>query len=655
MKLLRRIFVGRALSLSDSHLFRKVSLIALLAWVGLGADGLSSSCYGPEAVFRALGAHSALAPLVGTATVITIAVICASYSQIIEVFPSGGGGYLVASRLLSPGFGVVSGCALLVDYILTIALSIASGADALFSLAPLALHEWKLAAGMIVTACLTLINLRGVKESVLFWTPVFFLFLVTHAFAIMLGIGTHFGDLPKAVGSTLGDVTVAYHELGGAGLLLLLAYAYSVGAGTYTGIEAVSNGLPVLREPKVETGKRTMLYMAVSLSLTVGGLLFAYMLYGVTAQEGKTLNAVLFERLTGAWPHGNARIFIAVSMVSAALLLFIAAQAGFLDGPRVLANMALDRWLPSRFAALSDRFVTQNGILVLGIAAMIVLYAARGSVALLVVLYSINVFITFTLSQIGMVKHWWIQRSKCVGWRRKLSVNAVGFCLTGSILLMLVCIKFTEGGWVTLLVTGSFVALAFLVRRHYKDTIRKLAKLEELVRLFETGALFLPLPGDDRRGRPARNGKTAVVFVNGFNGLGVHTIVHILKMFPGIFTNFIFLQIGVIDAGNFKGSDEIEKLRTHISLEANRYVAHMKQIGFQSSAFTEIGAEVVEPAGNLAAQVVALFPDAVFFGGQLVFAKESWLTGLFHNYVVFALQKQAFNRGMPFLILPIRV
>src|SRR5438094_1377064 len=179
MTWLKSIFIGRARNLSDERLFHKISLVALLAWVGLGADGLSSSCYGPEETFKALGAHAALAPFVALACMATIAIICASYSQIIELFPTGGGGYLVASKLLSPTLGVVSGCALLVDYVLTIAISIASGADALFSLLPPVWLPWKLPFALAGTALL----------------------------------------------------------------------------------EAVSNGLPILREPRAVTGKLTMLYM----------------------------------------------------------------------------------------------------------------------------------------------------------------------------------------------------------------------------------------------------------------------------------------------------------------------------------------------------------------------------------------------------------
>ena len=162
-------------------------------------------------------------------------------------------------------------------------------------------------------------------------------------------------------------------------------------------------------------------------------------------------------------------------MLSATALLFIAAQAGFLDGPRVLANMALDRWFPTRFATLSDRLVTQNGILLMGGAALLVMLATRGSVGLLVVLYSINVFITFSLSQLGMVRHWWKNRATAPQWKRKLAINGIGLCLTSFILISLCVVKFHEGGWVTLVVTGAVVALAFFVKRHYSARPRAIS------------------------------------------------------------------------------------------------------------------------------------------------------------------------------------
>ena len=649
--LAKNVMIGRARNLSDTSLFRKISLIALFAWVGLGADGLSSSCYGPEAAFLALQNHTFLSLFVAAGTMLTIFVICASYSQIIEQFPSGGGGYLVASKLLSPTVGVVSGCALIGDYVLTIAISVASGVDALFSMLPMPWQAWKMAFAGCVVIFLTLLNLRGVKESVLLWVPIFFVFVFTYLFAIIYGVASHAGEMPGIAHGVTADVRADCAEIGVWGLLVMVLRAYSLGAGTYTGIEAVSNGLSALREPRVQTGKRTMVYMAVSLAFVVGGLLLAYLLYHVTPETGKTLNAVLFERMTSAWPPLAAKIFVIAALASSAALLFIAAQTGFFGGPRVLANMAVDRWMPTRFATLSDRLVTQNGILLMGALALAVVLCTDALVSVLVVLYSINVFITFSLSQLGMVRHWWLDRAREPAWKRKLLVNGFGLLLTGGILISLCAVKFFEGGWATLLVTGLLIAAAFGIKRHYAQTQRQLQRLEELV----------PAVGDVPDGAkvsPAKcdlNARTAVFLVNGFNGLGLHTLLAVVRMFPKVYQNFIFLQVGVLDAGNFKGAAEVENLREHSRREVERYAAYKRSRGFYAEAHYALGTDVVEAAAGLCDEVAARYPQAQYFAGQLVFKDENLLTRWLHNHTVFELQRRLYQNGWPMLILPIQV
>ena len=193
---LRRLVIGAPKDLKDPDVFHHISLIAFLAWVGLGADGLSSSAYGPDESFRALGQHHYLALALAAATAITVLVISVAYSQIIKRFPFGGGGYVVATKLLGPRWGVVSGSALLVDYVLTISTSIASGADQMFSVLPSGVQPWKLVVEAAVIGVLVLMNLRGVKESVTVLAPIFLFFLFTHAIWLVGGIGSHLGDLP---------------------------------------------------------------------------------------------------------------------------------------------------------------------------------------------------------------------------------------------------------------------------------------------------------------------------------------------------------------------------------------------------------------------------------------------------------------------------
>lgn len=184
----KNIFIGRAKTIQDKSIFHKLSLVAFFAWIGLGADGISSSCYGPEEAFRHLQGHPMLAIFVGLGTVFTIFIISNSYSQIIKLFPQGGGGYLVGSKLLSPTVGMVSGCALIIDYVLTITLSISSGTDALFSFLPESMQVHKLSIAILGVGLLILLNLRGVKESVLSLTPIFVVFIVAHVFVIFYAI-----------------------------------------------------------------------------------------------------------------------------------------------------------------------------------------------------------------------------------------------------------------------------------------------------------------------------------------------------------------------------------------------------------------------------------------------------------------------------------
>lgn len=648
---IKNIVIGKSRDIHDHGIFHKMSLVAVLAWVGLGADGLSSSCYGPEESMRALGSHMALAPFIALATVLTIVIICASYSQIIACFPGGGGGYLVASKLLSPTAGVVSGCALIVDYVLTISISISSGADQLFSVLPADWLPWKIYVGLVATVVLTVLNLRGVKESVMIWAPVFFLFLATHGFAILYGFFTHFGNASGVFTSTTRELSESHSTLGTAGILLLLLKAYSLGAGSYTGIEAVSNGLPILREPRVATGKRTMVYMGVSLAVMVGGLLFSYLLFHSVPEDGRTLNAILFDQITAAWPGATGHIFVVVSMASAAALLFIAAQTGFLDGPRVLANMALDRWFPARFASLSDRFVAHNGILLMGGAAFVLTLVSRGSVEWLVVLYSINVFITFSLSQLGMIRHWWLDRATEPAWKSKLLVNSVGFILTATILIALSVIKFHEGGWVTIVVTGILIAVAFYIRNHYQQTRHSLSRLDALVEVFSAEGKAKPdmvLPCEPKA-------KTAVIFVNGFNGLGVHTTLGIVRMFPGVYKNFVFVEIGVVDAGNFKGAEELEHLEQDVGGDVLKYAECMRGRGISAESRSVIGTEILSTAFSVGCELAEVYPNSTFFGGQLVFDEETYITRLLHNFTVFGMQREFFRNGMPFFVLPIRV
>jgi len=648
LRRLRRLLFGRPKDLGDRRLFHRLSLVPFLAWVGLGADGLSSSSYGPQEAFLALGQHTYLAVGLALATAGTVIIIAWGYSHIIEQFPHGGGGYVVATKLLGEKAGVVSGNALLVDYVLTITTSIAAAGDALFSFLPLPWQAVKLPAEVLVILGLTTLNIRGVRESVLTLTPIFILFLIMHVWLIGYGLGAHASQLP----TTVHTVSAGFHSglttLGIGGMLLLGMRAYSLGGGTYTGIEAVSNGLPIMREPKVANGKRTMAYMAASLSIVAAGLLVCYLLWGVTYVAGKTTNAVLVEKVAAGLPL--AQTLVVLTLISEGALLVVAAQAGFTDGPRVLGNMAVDSWVPHRFAGLSDRLTTQNGIVLMGIASLAALLYTRGEIGTLVLMYSINVFITFSLSMFAMMRFWLRARHQTVPlpWLRRSLVFALGFLLCVTILAIAIFERFTKGGWVTLAVTGTLVALCFLIRKHYRTTYAKLGQLYDELKSLPPEPASAPRELDPKA-------PTAAVLVANYGGLGIHTTLNIFRFFPNYFKNLVFLSVGVVDSGGFKGEGAIEELRRQTEASLAQYMELARRIGMPATTRYALGTDAVDEGEKLCLDLAKEFPRVTFFAGKVIFQREAWYQHLLHNETAAAIQKRLQWAGKPMVIIPARV
>lgn len=649
---LRRFLFGKPRNLHDPTLAHKISLIAFFAWVGLGADGLSSSCYGPEEAFRALGpGHTYLAFLLAIATAATVFIISYAYTKIIEIFPSGGGGYLVATKLLGKHAGVVSGCALLIDYVLTIAVSVASGGDAVFSLLPVSWQDYKLPVVFGMVFFLMVMNLRGVKESVTVLMPIFLVFVATHIVLLIAGLCSHLFALGQVTSSFTADLHKDFQNLGLLGTFLIFLRAYSMGSGTYTGIEAVSNGLAIMREPKVETGKRTMLYIAASLAFTAGGLFLCYMLFDVRPVEGRTLNAVLATELAGNLTFAGLPVgwgFVMVTIFSEAVLLLVAAQTGFLDGPRVMASMAADGWVPRRFATLSDRLTMQNGILLMGVAAGLVLWLSRGQVGFLLVLYSINVFLTFSLSQLAMVWHWLQTPRSQPGWVKNLLVNGVGLMLCAAILLVMLMEKFLEGGWVTVLITCGAITICISIRKHYANIVKYLRELDKLFSNVgqETHSAPPSVPEFD----PEKS--TAVLLVAQYGFLGIHAFYTLLRLFPKNFHNVVFLSVGMVDSEIFRDSKVVAELEARTQGSLDKYIDLAAQYGLPARGAFRIGTDIVQEVSQLCVETQQHYPRAVFIAGELTFDNPQWYHRLLHNETAYAIQRRIRSAGLPLVILP---
>ena len=638
--------IGAPKQVKDPNIFHKMSLIPVLAWIGLGADGLSSSSYGPEEAYRALGTHTYLAVLLGLATALTVFIISYAYSRIIEHFPHGGGGYIVATHMLGEKAGVISGSALLVDYVLTITISIAACVDALFSYLPLSFHHHKVAVACFLCVMLILLNIRGVKESIVVMTPIFIVFVVTHLLMLLDGVFTHTDRFIPLANSFQTGIQQDISTIGFIGILMLFLRAYSLGGGTYTGIEAVSNGMQIMREPRVHTGKRTMAYMAGSLAFTAGVLFLCYALLDVKAVEGKTLNAVIADNLFADWRMGTTIAFITI--FSEGALLLVAAQTGFVDGPRVMANMAVDSWFPHRFAALSERLTMRNGIVLMGASAIALLIYTHGSVSALVIMYSINVFVTFSFSQLGMSLFYVRRRKEDSKWMQHLSVHLVGLALCATILVITTVEKFTEGGWMTILITSIVIGICYLIRNHYQTVRSGIAELDKTL-------LSFPASGPPNSAPLNKKDLTAIQMVSGYSGFGVHTLLSILTTFPKIYKNIIFVSVAVIDSGSFKGAEEVAVLEQSIIRGLEKYVALARKLGFAADYRVEVGTDVVESAMNLCKTIAAEYPRSTVFTGQITFRLEKFYHKMLHNETAFAIQRRLQWDGITTVILPIRM
>ncbi len=645
---IKQAVLGDPINPFNPQVLRHVSLVAFLAWVGLGADGLSSSCYGPEEAFRALGTHTHLALYVAMATAITVFIISLGYNQVIELFPSGGGGYKVATRLLGPWVGVVSGAALIIDYILTITVSVASGVDALFSLFPHAIAGYRLPTEAILLIFLMGLNLRGMKESIKFLLPIFIGFVILHFGLIVYGISAHSKGLLSIVPDTLDRTKRLAAVLGWMPVLALTLHAYSLGSGTYTGLEAVSNNVNRLSEPRVRTGKWTMFYMAISLSFTAAGIILLYLLWDAKPIAHLTLNAVVFHSILGdSW---IGKMLLLVTLLSEAGLLFVAANTGFLAGPTVLANMAVDGWLPNRFRHLSTRLVVQNGLILFGISALLILLWSRGSVSLLVILYSINVFITFSLSLLGLSVYWMRHRKQASPhWKARLLFSLFACLITSSILCITLYSKFESGGWVTLLLTCTVIGVCFLIRRHYQKVNEKLAKLDIQLRLPIVREKNDPLPHADPLA------PTAVIFVGKSVGVGMHTLLSVIRIFPRYFRNFVFVSAGVVDVESFSGQRALQEMRTEVNQILQYFVDYCHQYGLSAESEAIFGTDTVEMLTTEARQMSERYPNCIFFASRLVFEHDNWFTRILHNETPTTLQRSLHLMGKELMILPMRI
>ncbi len=476
----RRVLVGRPIA-SDQEGHERLTKAKALAV--FSSDALSSSAYATEEVMRVLvlagaGAITLTMPI-SIAIAAVLAIVVVSYRQTIAAYPNGGGSYIVASDNLGVLPGLIAAAALLTDYVLTVAVSVAAGVEALGSAFP-ELNDARVLVGLGMIAIIGIANLRGVRESGNIFAVPTYVFVVTFLGLIAIGV------YRQVTGTLPAHAAPARFLPGGAeplGILLILR-AFSSGAVALTGVEAISNGVPAFKPPESANARTTMGAMGILLGALFLGASYLVTQIGILPDPSEQQSVI--SQLARVIVGGDSAYYF-ILQIATALILVLAANTSFADFPRLASILSRDHFMPHQFKARGERLAFSSGIFVLALLAAVLLAHFEGSVAALIPLYAIGVFTAFTLSEAGMVVHWWRGRGR--NWQRSLVVNASGAAVTGVTTLVIAVTKAPSGAWVVLVLIPAIVLVLYGIHRHYRevedalylDTMPRLARLSPVV------------------------------------------------------------------------------------------------------------------------------------------------------------------------------
>ncbi len=460
---IKRFLVGSPLHSAELHEQRLSKKAALTVFA---SDNLSSTAYATEEILLLLALAGpavlyTVVPVAGSIAILLFIVVL-SYAQLIHAYPSGGGGYTVAKENLGVGAGLMAAAALSIDYVLTVAVSVAAGVAAIVSFLP-ELYPYRTAMGVLAVGFVLLINLRGVRESAQAFAVPVYTFIGCAYLLIGAGLWRHFVD---GVQPQAPEIAPTIEVTSSLAFAMLMLRSFSQGCTALTGVEAISNGVQAFQKPVVRNSQVTLFVMAGILGSMFLGVSYAAYLFGVVpkADGSETVLSQMGRIVFGDELLGTG-VFYYVTQISTTAILVIAANTCFAGFPRLASVMAQDRFVPRQLANMGDRLVFSNGILLLGMLAAMLIVGFQGSTHALLPLYAIGVFLSFTLSQAGLVAHWWRSRERGRGWR--LALNLLGAVTTFLVLIVIALFKFTAGAWVVVIAVPAVMYLFWKTRRHY--------------------------------------------------------------------------------------------------------------------------------------------------------------------------------------------
>ncbi|MFY3743548.1 APC family permease [Anaeromyxobacter sp. Red801] len=651
MRRLRHAVLGTDRDLSDPRVLDRVTVGVLTAWIAMGGDLLGSCVYGPDVLGRASGGHRGVLVVAGLGTLATLAILALAYTRMVVHFPHGGGGYTAARHAAGERAALVSGVALVLDAGLNVAVSVVTCVEAAAAVLPAGWAAARLPASLALVALLAVANLRGVKESVALLAPILLAFVGSHVLVLGAALAQRAGAIPDAVAAVPAELSRLAGERGAAGALGTVVRAYAMGGAIYTGLEAISNGLPILREPKVRTARRTMLLLAGVPALLIGVILAGYLAFDVRPVPGTPMNAALFERVAAGLGGGAAaRLAVAVPLLAEAALLLMAAQTGFVDGPRILGALATDRYLPRRLSRLDGRLVPAPGILLVAIIAASATVLTRGELEPLLAVFVTSVFVTFGVSQWAMLRHALRRRLLRAPWRADGALHGVALALC-AVILAGTAASWRAGAAATLLLVAAGAALALAIRRRY-DAVARAAEVAAARAAPAAGAAPRPPPALTPDALVAREAPIAVLVLGERTALARVALAWLGRLSAGL-GGVILAGASLVDADAVQGEERLRARERERRQELEAVAEDVRRAGLPAAVALRRGADLLDTTAALVAELMRDRPAPSVVVGFRSLPDGAAVDPLLREDFAVRLQARLQRAGIPMVVVSV--
>lgn len=651
MSKIREILSANASGLPHFQRPPLLARVVLAACLGLGAATLSTASITPDQIYSNAATRMQIAFFLVLAAGGAVFFIALAYSQIIALFPAGGSGYRIAGRLLGGRAALIAGAALFLNYVVMIDVAIMAAVEMLSSLLPLTWQLNKLWLGVFCLALLVTLNLRDIRVSALLLILVALAFAATHLSLILYGIVAHANGFSILVFSAPSHADVLIAQLGWSGVIGVLVPAFALGGVSYAAVEALSGSASGGVGSHLAIGKLAMLTMVLVLALMATGLCLLLLLWDVHPAAGQPMMAVTFTALVdslGVASPWLRQALLALMLGLQVALLLLVANLGFSGSRKMLSHMAADSWVPHQFRYLSTPLVSQNGVFLVAVVALIILAWSGGELDTLMIVYALWGLVAMVISLSALCRHWWLQRRLAMSWYWRLSLSSLALVISLLVLGELLLNTSSGGAAMAIILLVVLCLLCFYIRSNYRQTKYAIRVLDQVFasQPFGTNLSVIPL-------QPTA--PTAVFVVGTSRGSGLHALLWVQRMFPGHFKNFIFVNARTAAIVADADADTLTHMRVEANATLQFFVEFCRSHELASAAYLGFGSDAVEEVSKLCQEVGKDYPQSIFFASKLIFDQDNWFIRLLHNQAALAIQRRLHTNGLQMLILPMKL